>query len=85
MLTRGGMRMQHTILIVDDEPDVVALLRENFTMLGYLVLTAAGCDEAVEKAAEFGYPVILKAVSYTHLCAAAGVYMCECVYKIRTF
>ena len=44
MLTRGGMRMQHTILIVDDEPDVVALLRDNFTMLGYFVLTAAGCD-----------------------------------------
>ena len=58
MLTRGGMRMQHTILIVDDEPDVVALLRDNFTMLGYLVLTAAGCDEAVEKAAR-GPDIIL--------------------------
>ena len=50
--------MQHTILIVDDEPDVVALLRDNFTMLGYLVLTATGCDEAVEKAAR-GPDIIL--------------------------
>ena len=50
--------MQHTILIVDDEPDVVALLRDNFTMLGYFVLTAAGCDEAVEKAAR-GPDIIL--------------------------
>ena len=50
--------MQHTILIVDDEPDVVALLRDNFTMLGYLVFTATGCDEAVEKAAH-GPDIIL--------------------------
>ena len=50
--------MQHTILIVDDEPDVVALLRDNFTMLGYLVFTATGCDDAVEKAAH-GPDIIL--------------------------
>ena len=50
--------MRHSILIVDDEKDMVALLRDNFTMLGYLVLTAAGCDEAVEKAAR-GPDIIL--------------------------
>ena len=50
--------MQHTILVVDDEKDVVALLRDNFTMLGYLVLTATGYDEAVEKAAR-GPDIIL--------------------------
>ena len=43
--------MQHTILIVDDEKDMVALLRDNFEMLGYLVFTAGNYDEAVEKAA----------------------------------
>ena len=50
--------MQHTILIVDDEKDMVALLRDNFSMLGYLVLTATGYDEAVEKAAR-GPDIIL--------------------------
>ena len=46
MLKRGGVHMQHTILIVDDEKDMVALLRDNFSMLGYLVHTATGYDEA---------------------------------------
>ena len=43
--------MRHSILIVDDEKDLVALLRDNFAMLGYLVFTAGNYDEAVEKAA----------------------------------
>ncbi|HIS03942.1 MAG TPA: response regulator transcription factor [Candidatus Pullichristensenella avicola] len=43
--------MRHTILIVDDERDMIALLRDNFAMLGYLVLTAGNYDEAVKKAA----------------------------------
>lgn len=43
--------MRHSILIVDDEKDMVALLRDNFEMLGYLVFTAGNYDEAVEKAA----------------------------------
>ena len=48
---RGGIGMRHSILIVDDEKDLVALLRDNFAMLGYLVFTAGNYDEAVEKAA----------------------------------
>ena len=74
--------MQHTILIVDDEPDVVALLRDNFTMLGYLVFTATGCDDAVEKAAianrlyiAFGMPVRRGGAVYNSLvvCGPQGL------------
>ena len=51
--------MRHTILIVDDESDMLALLRDNFEMLGYLVLTARNYDEAVEKAARLPDVILL--------------------------
>ena len=59
MLEMGGMTVRHTILIVDDEPDVVALLRDNFAFLGYLVLTAGNYEEAVEKAARMPDIILL--------------------------
>ena len=42
--------MQYTILIVDDEPDLVRMLADHFSMLGYLTLTAGNYDEAVRQA-----------------------------------
>ena len=51
--------MRHTILIVDDESDMLALLRDNFEMLGYLVLTARNYDEAVDKAARLPDVILL--------------------------
>ena len=42
--------MQYTILIVDDEPDLVRMLSDHFSMLGYLTLTAGNYDEAVRQA-----------------------------------
>ncbi len=41
--------MQHKILIVDDEPDVVALLRDYFEINGYLVFTAITAEEAIQQ------------------------------------
>lgn len=42
--------MKNTILIVDDEPDVVALLRDYFEINDYLTLTAKDGREAVKQA-----------------------------------
>lgn len=41
--------MRKTLLIVDDEPDIIALLRDYFEMEGYTVFTAASGREALEK------------------------------------
>jgi len=42
--------MQHKILIVDDEPGVVALLKDYFEINDYLVFTAMGGEEAIRQA-----------------------------------
>lgn len=41
--------MRYKILIVDDEPGVVALLKDYFEMNNYLVLTAVGGEEAIRQ------------------------------------
>lgn len=40
--------MQYKILIVDDEPGVVSLLKDYFEINGYLVLTALNGEEAIK-------------------------------------
>lgn len=42
--------MQHKILIVDDEPGVVSLLKDYFEINGYLVLTAENGEQAIKQA-----------------------------------
>jgi len=42
--------MRYKILIVDDEPGVVALLKDYFEINNYLVLTATGGEEALRQA-----------------------------------
>jgi DNA-binding response OmpR family regulator len=42
------MSMPYSILSVDDEPDVTALVRFHFSNAGYEVLTAASGREAIE-------------------------------------
>jgi DNA-binding response OmpR family regulator len=42
--------MQNKILIVDDEPGVVSLLKDYFEINDYLVITAANGEEAVKQA-----------------------------------
>lgn len=44
------MNTQHKILIVDDEPGVIALLKDYFEINNYLVLTATGGQEAIRQA-----------------------------------
>jgi DNA-binding response OmpR family regulator len=41
---------QYTVLIVDDEPDVLALLEEHLAAEGFLALTAKTGMEAISKA-----------------------------------
>lgn len=42
----------YKILIADDEPDIVSMLRDHFEMNGYDIITAANGREAVARAAE---------------------------------
>ena len=42
--------MSNKILIVDDEPDIVNLLRDYFEINGYNVMTACNGKEALKKA-----------------------------------
>jgi len=44
------MNMRNKILIVDDEPGIVALLKDYFEINNYLVLTARGGEEAIKQA-----------------------------------
>lgn len=41
--------MQYKILAVDDEIHILKLLKDYFNMQGYLVYTACGGSEALEK------------------------------------
>lgn len=44
--------MSKSILIVDDEKDIVDLLKYNLQKEGYQVLTASNGEQALERAAE---------------------------------
>jgi PAS domain S-box-containing protein len=44
---------QKTVLVIDDDPNVVYLLRENLAEAGYRVIGAAGPDEGRRKARQF--------------------------------
>lgn len=43
------MEIGQKLLLVDDEADIVQMLKDNFEMQGYEVLTAYGAKEAAEK------------------------------------
>ncbi len=45
------MSLPKTILVVDDEPDIITLLRINFEQQGYTVTTASNGREALEQVA----------------------------------
>lgn len=47
------------ILLVDDEPDIIEIVRYNLSLQGYRILTAKNGQEAVEKAKEFRPHLIL--------------------------
>ena len=44
------MNSKGKILIADDEPDIVEIIRYNLTKEGYEVVTATNGDDAIQKA-----------------------------------
>src|SRR5512146_667621 len=51
--------MAKRVMVVDDEPDIVELIRYNLTSEGYDVITARNGKEALEKAASLPDLIIL--------------------------
>ena len=49
----AGDKHNHKVLVIDDEPDIVELLKYNFKKEGYDVRTATDGFKAVEIAKEF--------------------------------
>lgn len=47
-IIRNGSGIMYKILVADDEPDVLSLLKDYFEMNGYEVITAKNGREAVE-------------------------------------
>lgn len=45
-----GLYSMYKLLVVDDEPDILRLLKDYFELQGYLVLVAQGGREAIDKA-----------------------------------
>lgn len=52
MLKKGGKAMPKTLLIVDDEPDVLAMLQDYFEIGNYQVLTAPDGPSAIRLATQ---------------------------------
>ncbi|MEG0377074.1 MAG: response regulator transcription factor [Eubacterium sp.] len=51
--------MKNKILIVDDEKDIVSLLRDYFELNGYEVMTAGGGNEAIKRAEDLPDIILL--------------------------
>ena len=45
----GGVEMTQTIMIIDDEIEILDMLKRYFSLEGYHVITAAGGKEALQK------------------------------------
>jgi two-component system OmpR family response regulator len=57
--TAASTRPGHRVLVVEDEPDVAALIRYNLTKEGYDVVVVANGAEALKRAREAKPEVIL--------------------------
>lgn len=51
--------MEETILIVDDEVEIREMLKQIFTLEGYMVYTAKDGQEALDKVSAFSPDIIL--------------------------
>ena len=49
---KDGVKMSEKIMIIDDEPDIIFLLRDFFVLNDYEVITADSAEEATEKLKE---------------------------------
>lgn len=72
--------MKQKILIVDDEPDIVALLEYNLKKKGYLIETASNGFEAIETAKKFIPHLIILDVMMPEM---DGIETCERIRKIE--
>ena len=54
-----GSNERQRVLIVDDDPDTVSLLKQIISRAGFDVISALGCQEAVRKCTEFPPQMIL--------------------------
>ena len=70
--------MAYHILVVDDEEDILALLRDLFTMKGYQVLTAATGEQALEQCSKAPDLILLD----VNMPGMDGFTLCK---KIRDF
>jgi len=73
------MNQASTILIVDDEPDIVEILRYNLEKAGYQTVSAGNGLEAVSKAKEFSPDMILLDVMLPDM---DGIQTCETIRAI---
>ncbi len=73
------MNQVSTILIVDDEPDIVEILRYNLEKAGYQTVSAGNGLEAVSKAKEFSPDLILLDVMLPDM---DGIQTCETIRAI---
>ncbi len=73
------MNQTSTILIVDDEPDIVEILRYNLEKAGYQTVSAGNGLEAVSKAKEFSPDLILLDVMLPDM---DGIQTCETIRAI---
>lgn len=73
------MNQASTILIVDDEPDIVEILRYNLEKAGYQTVSAGNGLEAVSKAKEFSPDLILLDVMLPDM---DGIQTCETIRAI---
>ena len=74
--------MQQTVLVVDDEKNIVNIIAFNLKKEGYNVITAGDGEEAVAVADEKNPDLILldiMTVSYTHLYKAVRRHRKDCL------
>lgn len=70
---------QHTILLVDDEPDILTFLGYNLTREGFRVLFASNGRDAIETAQKFNPNLILLDVMMPEL---DGIETCQRIRNI---
>jgi len=72
----------YTILLIDDEPDILEFLKYNFKKEGYIVKTAADGDEGIKKAIKHTPDLILLDVMMPEL---DGMETCRQLRKMKQF
>ena len=72
--------MQHTILVVDDDPDTCRNMADIFSDLGYQVDAANGGEVALEKAGHQPYDLGLLDLRMPGM---DGLTLCRCLKRLR--